>query len=88
MVKVRLPWQPHKDLICIHIENLRFVVLSYDSMIKDWRTVCLFNFDHVEELKVSGKRFANSGLLRAINTQTSGGLVFLADDTIICSIKF
>ena len=37
-------------------------------MIKDWRTVCLFNFDHVEELKQTGKRFANAGLLRAINT--------------------
>jgi len=64
------------------------MILCFDKDLFDWRTVCLFNFDHTEELKQTGKRFAHSGLLRSISTTQSGGFIFLADDTIVGSVKF
>jgi hypothetical protein len=48
----------------------------------------LFNFDQWEELKVTGKRFAKSGMLRSLTTESDGGFMFLADDTIVAQIKF
>ena len=44
IVKVKIPWLGG-DALCVQIETLRFIVLSFDKEIEDWRTVCLFNFD-------------------------------------------
>jgi hypothetical protein len=63
-------------------------MLCFDEEIQDWSSVCLFNFDHTEELKQLDKRFPMFGMLNPITTSSSGGFLFLADNTMIGSVKF
>ena len=88
MVKVKMPYLKSNDLICFQMQGLKFLIIQYNNEIQDWKTVFLFNFDNTEEIKQSGKRFPNSGLLRSTNTPKSSGFIFLADDTVIGSIRF
>ena len=71
-------------MLSVHLTTLKFVVLVCDGKTRDWKTVCLFNFDLLDELKVSGKRFAKSGFLRS----SQAGFTFLADDTVIAQARF
>ena len=85
MVKFRGPSiAVGQDLLCVHLTTLKFVVLVYCVGTREWKTVCLFNFDLLDELKVSGKRFAKSGFLRS----SQAGFMFLADDTIVAQARF
>lgn len=52
-------------MLVVYLHSLKFAVLFFDESIKDWRTVCLFNYDFNEELKQSGKRFAKIGHLKS-----------------------
>lgn len=49
MVKIKMPWH-HQEMLCVHVDNLKFMVICYDRELGDWRTVLLFNFDQVSEL--------------------------------------
>ena len=55
----------------------------------EFGTYSLFNFDQSEELKITGKRFPNQGLLRSISSTSSplNGFSFLADDTLFCWVQ-
>ena len=83
MVKVKLPWH-HQDMLCLQMDGLKFVILCFDRELESWRTVLMFNFDSVDELKVTGKRFPLQGMLRG----KDDGFVFLADDTILAKVTF
>ena len=50
--------------------------------------MCLFNFDQMESLKETGKKFPLCGFLRAFSNQTQSGFIFLSDDTIVGKVTF
>jgi len=69
------------DVLCIHISVLKFIVIAFIDY--EFRTLCLFNFEHMDELKISGKRFPVNGMLRGF---VDWGFVFISDDTLFCSV--
>jgi len=87
MVKVHIPWLD-KDALCLQLETLRFVVICYDRDIDEWKTVSLFDFDHMESLKDSGKRYPICGMLQSYLQNRQSGFVFIADDTILGKVTF
>lgn len=82
MIKLTIPWL-EKDALCLQIETLRFIVICYDKDIDEWKTICMFNFDHLEELKETGKKYPLTGMLQGYTKDRQSGFIFLADDTII-----
>ena len=50
------------DVLVIHESVLKFIVIAYIDF--EFRTLCLFNFEHMDELKLSGKKFPLNGMLR------------------------
>jgi hypothetical protein len=58
----------------------------------DFSTVMLLNFEHVDELHQSGKRFPMSGFLQSYEFEdeesASAGLIFLTDDSILVRVPF
>jgi hypothetical protein len=69
------------DVLCIHVSVLKFIVIAYIDF--EFRTLCLFNFEHMDELKLSGKKFPLNGMLRGFQ---DWGFVFISDDTLFCSV--
>ena len=67
----------------------QFLLLEFDPEICEFGTYCLFNLDHSEELKITGKRFPKQGLLRTISAESTqlSGFGFLADDTVFCWVQ-
>ena len=70
------------DVVVVHIQELKFIVLAFVDY--EFRTVCLLNFEHVEELKASGKRYPLNGMLRGFR---DWGFAFIADDNVFCSLQ-
>ena len=68
-------------------------MLEFDPAVCELGTYCLFNLDHSEELKITGKRFPKQGLLRTISppitadSASLSGFGFLADDTLFCWVQ-
>ena len=50
--------------------------------------MCLFNFDQMEQLKETGKKFPLCGFLRAFSNQSQSGFAFVCDDTIVGKVTF
>ena len=63
-------------------------MICYDKEIDDWRTICLFNFDHMESLKETGKKYPMCGKLKSYSSQDQSGFIFIADDTIVGKVTF
>ena len=76
-----------KDLLVLHLPQLLFIILEFDPETCEFATHSLYNYDHMEELKQSGKRYPLQGMLRAVSIPTFTGFTFIADDTIFCWVE-
>ena len=69
-------------MLVLHICSLKFAVLAFIDF--EFRTLCLFNFEHLDELKETGKKFPLTGMLRGFS---DWGFAFITDDTLFCSVQ-
>lgn len=69
-------------MLVLHISSLKFAVLAFIDF--EFRTLCLFNFEHLDELKETGKKFPLTGMLRGFS---DWGFAFITDDTLFCSVQ-
>jgi len=66
---------------------VKFIILAFDEETSEFATFAIFNFENQDELKLTGKRFPQRGMLRTVSTHWFCGFGFLADDTIFTWVQ-
>lgn len=58
------------------------LLLEFNEETSEFQTLCIFNFEHEEQFKVTGKKFPLTGMLRSVWSHWFSGFGFMADDTV------
>lgn len=88
-----------KDLLVLHLPELKFLVLEFNPSLCEFGTHSLINLENLEELKSTGKRFPLTGMLQGTSStfvsddksnekETVSKISFITDDCTFCEIQF